>query len=545
MSVTALPTVSPANPPAVHPVLIAGQWRASQAAGTFRAINPRTREALPDEYPVSAWPDLDAALAAAAQAALVLRTLPDVADRVAGFLESYAKGIERNVDRLAASAVAETALAVSPRLKDVELPRTMNQLRGAAASVRAGSWQRPTIDTKAGLRSCLGPIGPVWTIGPNNFPFAYNGVAGGDFASAIAAGNPVIAKAHPLHPTTSRLLAEIAHTASNASGLPIGSVQFLYHMNPDDGLRLIADPRLKAVGFTGSRSGGLKLKAAADAAGKLFFGEMSSVNPVVLLPGALAENADAIAGQFLTSLLTGTGQFCTKPGIVVLLAGADAEAFIDQVCVKATAAPPGLLFSEGGRTALTTAIHTLQQAGAQLVAGGGVFESGGFSVQNTLLRVSADGFLRDSATFQTEAFGSASLFVVADDLDQTRAVLESFEGNLTGSIYSAMSGADDAAYAVLAPILRARVGRLLNDKMPTGVAVSGAMNHGGPYPATSQPHFTAVGFPAAIFRFTQLESYDNVRPQRLPPCLQDKNPTGTMWRLIDGDWTRADVGAVL
>jgi NADP-dependent aldehyde dehydrogenase len=525
----------------VHPVLIAGGWRPAQAVGTFYATNPATKEALPDVYPVSGWQDIESALASASTAAAQLRALPDADFRLASFLENYAAAIESRATAIVAAAHAETGLAVSPRLRDVELVRTINQLRLGAAAARDGSWLHPTLDTKAGLRSCLAPIGPVWVIGPNNFPFAYNGIAGGDFAAAIAAGNPVIAKAHPLHPTTSRLLAEAAHDAATSAVLPSGTVQMLYHLNPEEGFRLVTDPRLKAVAFTGSRAGGLRLKAAADTTGTLFFGEMSSINPVLILPGALSESGPAIADQFVSSLLLATGQFCTNPGLVLLLAGTSTDTFIDSVRSKLTAAPTGTLFSQAGQESLLTSIGALRSAGAELLAGGAPAEGRGFCVQNTLLRATAKQFLANAAQLQKEAFGNAALVVVADSLEELHTLLTTLEGNLTGSIYSATTGEDDAAYQQLAPALRPRVGRFLNDKMPTGVAVSPAMNHGGPYPATSQPHFTAVGFPGAIKRFTQLESYDNVRQHRLPLCLRDKNPTGRLWRSIDGHWTLNDV----
>lgn len=526
----------------IAPVLLAGTWAASASTSTFQAHSPKTGEALPGLFPVSSWKDLDVALAAAAEAASQIRTLPDAGVRIAGFLEAYAAGIEARAEQLVQTAHAETGLPTSPRLKDVEIPRTTGQLRQAAAAARDGAWLKPVIDTKANLRSCLAPIGPVWVIGPNNFPFAFNGIAGGDFAAAIASGNPVIAKAHPLHPATSRLLAEAAVEALAAAKLPSGTVQMFYHTEPAEGLKLIADPRLRAVAFTGSRAGGLKLKAAADAAGKLFFGELSSLNPVLVLPGVLAEFSAAIVDQLVTSLLMGTGQFCTKPGLILLQAGAETEAFIQAVTAKFSAAPSGVLFSESGRQSVLSAVSTLRSAGAQVLTGGAAASAAsGYCVQNTLLRVSAADYLKHPHELQTEAFGNSSLLLVADSPAQFKAVLETLEGNLTGTVYSAPSGADDVLYNELVPLLRPRVGRLINDKMPTGVAVSPAMNHGGPFPATTQPHFTAVGLPASIARFTQLECYDNVREHRLPPCLRNKNPSGRLWRTIDGTPTQADI----
>jgi alpha-ketoglutaric semialdehyde dehydrogenase len=205
------------------------------------------------------------------------------------------------------------------------------------------------------------------------------------------------------------------------------------------------------------------------------------------------------------------------------------------------AAPVGTLLGRSVQDRLQHAVQTLRGAGAELVAGGSPGGGRGYSHQNTLLRVAGDLFLRNPEGMQEEAFGNASLFVVARDLDQAAAVLSALDGNLTGSIYSDAGGADEVAYQRLAPILRAKVGRLLNDKMPTGVAVSPAMNHGGPFPATGHPGFTAVGIPASLRRFAALHSYDAVREHRLPPLLANKNPTGRTWRLIDGRWSQEDL----
>lgn len=525
----------------VQPVLIRGRWQASQAASAFQSENPATGEALPAVYPVSAWADCDAALSAAADAAAALRQAPP--DDLAAFLDRYAERIEGRKDELVAMARDETGYPVSPRLADVELPRTTSQLRLAAAAAREGSWRLATIDSKSGIRSCYQALGPVCVFGPNNFPFAFGSISGGDFAAAIAAGNPVIAKANSSHPGATRLFAEAAQAAADETGLPPGSVQLLYRTGHVDGERLVSDPRVGAVAYTGSRSAGLKLKAAADAAGKPIYLELSSVNPVVVLPGALAERADKIADEFSGSCLMGTGQFCTNPGVVLLLAGEATEKFIAAVRERFAAAPVGTLLSKGVAGSLARSVDELLEAGAQALVGGKPAAGPGYRFANTLLRASADQFLADPQRLQSEAFGNVSLLVVAGDAAQAGKVLDCLEGNLTGCIYSDTKGADDKIYDQLAPRLRQRVGRLLNDKMPTGVAVSPAMNHGGPYPATGHPGFTAVGIPAALHRFAMLACYDNVRPGRLPPALQDKNPNGKMWRLIDGNWTRGDVGA--
>ena len=522
-----------------HPVLIAGGWRAADATGVFQAENPATGEALPEEYPVSAWSDCDAALTAATQAAAALRDAG--VEKIATFLDTYADRIESRSADLVAAAHQETALPASPRLADVELPRTAGQLRLAAAAARDRSWTTTTIDTAAGIRSYLAPIGPVCVFGPNNFPFAFGSISGGDFAAAIAAGNPVIAKAHSSHPTTTRIFAEEAQQAADAAGLPPGMVQLIYRLAHDDGERLVADPRTAATAYTGSRSAGLALKAAADKTGKPIYLELSSINPVVVLPGALRERGAALAEEFTGSCLMGAGQFCTNPGMVLLLEGEETEAFIADVQQRFDNAPAGTLLSAGVARHLVASLGALGDAGAETLTSGAAQEGPGHRVANTLLRASAQQFLAQPEALQTEAFGNASLFVVADDADQASQVLEHLEGNLTGCIYSDTAGGDDALHDQLAPRLRAKVGRLLNDKMPTGVAVSPAMNHGGPYPATGHAGFTAVGIPASLSRFAMLQCFDNIRPHRLPPELQDKNPTGKMWRLIDGNWSQGDV----
>jgi NADP-dependent aldehyde dehydrogenase len=283
------------------------------------------------------------------------------------------------------------------------------------------------------------------------------------------------------------------------------------------------------------------LKAAADAAGRAIYLELSSVNPVVVLPGVLNERGPQLAEEFASSCLMGTGQFCTNPGLVLLVQGEATEAFVREVAERFQAAPVGTLLSRGVETSLQAGLKTLRDAGAQVVTGDTPGGGLGYSHANTLLRVSGSRFLDRAEMLQTEAFGNCSLLVIADDMAQLEQVIERLEGSLTGCVYTETGGADDAAYDRIAPRLRQRVGRLLNDKMPTGVAVSPAMNHGGPYPATGHPGFTAVGIPASLRRFAALHGYDNVRPHRLPQCLQDKNPNAAMWRLVDGRWTQGDV----
>jgi NADP-dependent aldehyde dehydrogenase len=526
---------------ALEPVLIAGEWRQpANPAGSFKAVDPSTGKSSPESYPVSSIDDVAAAFRAADEAVAALRALPPEA--IGRFLDDYAARIEAAADALVERAARETGLPREPRLAKVELPRTTNQLRQGAAAARDRSWCMATIDTKANLRSCYGPLdGAVVVFGPNNFPFAFNSVAGGDFVAAIAAGNPVIGKANTGHPGTSKLLAELALEAARGAGLPPGMVQLLYRTPPEVGFVLVADAHVGATGFTGSKSAGLKLKQAADRAGKPIYLEMSSTNPVFVLPAALDERGDAIAKELYDSCALGAGQFCTRPGLAIVPKGDDGARFVALLTAHFKAGTPGTLLGPSGATAIAAALKELTANGAKVLAGGNPVAGERAAFQPTLLEVPAKAFLEKPHQLQTEAFGTVNTVIVADDVAQMADVAAKLEGNLTGCVYSDTTGKDDADYARLVPVLRAKVGRLLNDKMPTGVAVSPAMNHGGPYPATGHPGFTAVGIPASLLRFAALRCYDAVRPHRLPAELANKNPTGKMWRLIDGGWSQGDI----
>jgi len=282
----------------------------------------------------------------------------------------------------------------------------------------------------------------------------------------------------------------------------------------------------------------MALKEAADRAGEPIYLEMSSANPIFILPGALAERPEEIAGELFRSCLLAAGQMCTKPGLVVILDEPAGRAFVDSVKNAFEGSEPGILLGPKVLEGLREASTRLAGRGAELAAGGRDPSGPGFRFSPTLFTLSGTGFLRDPAAFQVESFGTLSLIVLARDMAEMKEIASRLEGHLTGAVYSHRDGRDDREYAAIEPILRTKVGRLLNDKMPTGVAVSPAMNHGGPYPATGHPGFTAVGFPAAMLRFAALHCYDNVRPERLPVELRNANPTGEMWRFVDGQWTK-------
>jgi 2,5-dioxopentanoate dehydrogenase len=252
----------------------------------------------------------------------------------------------------------------------------------------------------------------------------------------------------------------------------------------------------------------------------------------------LAERAEKLAQELVDSCLAGAGQFCTSPNLILLFDTPQTEAFLAHVAKSFHERIPQPLLSASGRKQLHQGVTALIGAGAELVTGGDLVHGEGYRYANTLLRARASQFLSAPHDLQREIFGNATLAVTISNEDELLAILGLLEGNLTGSIYSANSGADDNAYPAIASLLRERVGRLLNDKMPTGVAVSPAMNHGGPYPSTSHPGFTSVGIPASIVRFATLQCYDAVRQERLPAILKDTIGNSATWRSINGAWIK-------
>ena len=394
-------------------VLIGGQWRPSQSSGTFRADNPATAQPLDEVYPVSSWADVDAALAAAQAAFGPLRELP--AERIADFLEQYAARIESGAEALVAMAHAETALPVKPRLADVELPRTTAQLREAARAARSGSWLLPTIDTKLNIRSCHAPLGPVWVFRPEQFPLRVQQHLGrrlcrcdrqrqpGDWQSQHFASRHDAAAGRMLRTKRPR-----------EAGLPPGSVQLIYRTSHADGERAVADPRTAATGYTGSRTAGLALKAAADRAGKPIYLELSSVNPVVVLPQAHRQPRRAACRGVYDQLPDGNRPVLHEPRAGDRAGRRTRPRRSSTPCVeKFQQAPVGTLLSRGVAESLAANVGKLVAGGREAAgrrhAGGGT----GFSYANSLLRTSGEEFLARPELFQTEAFGNASLFVVA------------------------------------------------------------------------------------------------------------------------------------
>ena len=518
-----------------EPVLIDGQWRAAAATGSFRAVDPTTGLERPQQWPVSGWSDVDAALDAAVAAAAALASLPGA--RIADFLERYADRLAARGDDLVAVAHAESGLAVKPRLADVELPRMLDQLRQAAAAAREGTWRMGMIDSQRNIRSAAFGLGPVVVFPPANFPLAYGAVTGGDFAAAIAAGNPVIAKAHPGHPGVSRIAADEALFAVGETGLPPATVQLVHGISMDDGARLVADGRVGGTGFTGGQEAGKRLYAAAAAAGRVIWVEMGSLNPVVLLPGALAERGAEIAGELTASVTGSAGQFCTKPGFVFLISDEAAATFTTAVAERFEAIGAQVLLGKVGCERLVAALTQLKSAGARVLAGGGVGD-GPCSHRPTLLAVPAALLVARPEALLIEAFGNATVLVQCASVGELVQAVTCVPGALAASIYSAKDGRDDATVGQVAASLVARAGRIIENRMPTGLAVTPPMQHGGPWPSAGPPFFSAVGMPWSILRFARRICFDGWSHQRLPECLRDEAPEGRPWRFVDAAWTR-------
>jgi alpha-ketoglutaric semialdehyde dehydrogenase len=526
----------------MKPVLIAGQWRPAAAVDSFRTVDPTTGDPRPAVWPVSGWSDVDAALDAATTAAMQLRGIAD--EQRAMFLERYAVRLEARAADLVAAAHAETGLPRTPRLADVEIPRMLDQLRQAAAATRNGTWRMAMIDTATNIRSAAFGLGPVIVFPPANFPFAYGCLTGGDFASAIAAGNPVIAKAHPGHPSVSLIAAEEALPALTEAGLPAATVQVLHGIPQADGVRIVADPRVGATGFTGSQQAGMTLFAAAAAAGKVLWVEMGSVNPVVLLPGALAERGSAIAEDLVASVTGSSGQVCIKPGIVFLVDDPAGRAYVAAVAEQFRAIGPQVLLNPPGRDRLVTNIAALRAAGASQLTGDATAQPsavGPCTTLPTLLETTGAAFLADPESLLVEVFGNATLLVRCGSLDELARAVAGVHGALAASVYVARDGRDEPAFQTVAPHLVEKAGRIVENRMTTGMAVVPPMQHGGPWPSAAPPFYSAVGMPWTILRYARRICFDGWSQDHLPAILRDAPPAGRPWRFIDGSWTQAGI----
>ncbi len=508
---------------------------------TFGSVNPHTKQAGEVQF-VNATPaEIDRAVRAAQAAYAESRRYP--AAKLAAFLDLVAAEIEALGDALLEVTDAETGLGTA-RLSG-ERGRTTGQLRKFAALLREGSYVEAIIDTaqperqpapRPDIRRMLFPIGPVAVFAASNFPYAFS-VAGGDTASAFAAGCPVILKAHPGHPATSELVGQALTRAVAAAGFPAGFFALLQGDQIEVGQNLVTHPGVMAVGFTGSLRAGRAIYNAAAARPTPIpvYAEMGSINPLVLLPGALAQRGADIAAGLAASVTLGSGQFCTNPGLVFLVDGAAGQQFLSAFVARMQEKQPGVLLNAQIERGLAQAVAgTAAHPAVRVLTGAEPLPVDFFCYPHTVLHTTARAFREDEA-LQVEHFGPVTLVVGCESPDDLLHTLEHLDGNLTGSIHATD---DDLPLArEVFERLRERVGRLLWNGYPTGVEVVHAMQHGGPYPATTAPATTSVGM-TAIKRFMRPVAFQNMPATLLPPALQDDNPLG-IWRIVDDQWTQA------
>jgi len=522
---------------------IIGFGSAQNAGPAFRATNPRTGELLPADFFSAGTAEINLAADLAHQA---FATYSQISGRDKGrFLRTIAAKIDGAVDELVDRAEQETALP-KPRLQS-ETGRTSGQLRLFAQVVEEGSWVMARIDRadagtkppKPDLRSMLHALGPVVVFGASNFPLAFS-VAGGDTASALAAGNPVIVKAHPAHPGTSELVGQLVRESVRECGLPEGVFSLLMDSGTVVGAALVKHPLVKAVGFTGSHKAGRAIMdlAAARREPIPVFAEMGSTNPVFILPGALQENGENISSGMYKSFTLGAGQFCTKPGIVFLPANDDAATFIDRLKKSVLESGQFNMLTPGIRAAYQSATTRRKtEAGVNAIAGRPASSSDEeLGVGAALFEADVESFLRNPE-LAAEVFGPTTLVVRHSTRAQVLELARNLDGHLTATIHG--TEADLNEFSDLIAILRDKVGRLVFNGFPTGVEVSHAMVHGGPYPATSDGRSTSVGS-EAIFRFSRPVCYQGFPESTLPAELRDGNPLG-IWRMVDGELSRKEL----
>lgn len=508
--------------------------RALNREPAFHATDPATGTPLPQGFAEATAADVAEACALAEAAAEDFGGLAPTVR--AAFIEKVAEEILAIGDILIETAMAETGL---PRARlEGERMRTANQLRMFAAEVREGRWLDATIDPalpdrappRPDLRRMNLPLGPVAVFGASNFPLAFS-VAGGDTAAAFAAGCPVVVKGHPAHPATGELVARAVQRAVAAAGLPEGVFSYLPGRSNALGAALVGDPRIKAVGFTGSRAGGLALMAIAAQRPEPIpvYAEMSSVNPVVLMPAALAARAEALGEAFVGSLTLGAGQFCTNPGLVVAIDGPDLDRFAAAAAAALARVEPPAMLTPGIHAAYGKGLAALDGRARRLASGQAA--SAPNRCSGAIFTVSAAEFAADPMLAE-EVFGAASLIVRCTDLAEMARIVAGLEGQLTATLQ--LDPTDEAAAAAILPLLQARAGRVLANGWPTGVEVTPAMVHGGPFPATSDGRSTSVGT-LAMARFLRPVCWQDIPDALLPPPLQAANP----WHLprrVDGAW---------
>ncbi len=524
---------------------IIGRGRGAVTAHQLRARSPITGQSLPEEFYIASPDEINRTLELASKAAPEFSGL-NAAQR-AVFLDAIGEEILAIGPALLERAHLETGLPEA-RLSG-ERDRTVNQLKLFAAVLREGSWVNAVIDTalpdrkplpRTDLRKMNVAIGPVVVFAASNFPFAFS-TAGGDTAAALAAGCPVIVKAHGSHLGTNELVASAIQKASIKCGMPEGVFSSLIGEGAALGQQLAKDERIKAIGFTGSFKAGMALFHTATKERKEpipVYAEMSSINPVLLLPALVKADPEALATQLATSITLGVGQFCTNPGLLFMLEDEHTDNLIKALTEALKKATAGVMLNSSiCRSYYSNRTHLKEISGVKALLEG-EDEAVDCKGSAALYEVSAADFLKH-AELQEEVFGPASLIVRCKTKEDMLKAIQHMQGQLTGSVFGQVPELDDFRDSIT--LLQSRVGRLIFNQVPTGVEVCHAMVHGGPFPATTDAGATSVGA-SSIERFLRPVCWQNCPADFLPEALQNNNPLGIM-RKVNGQYTRDSISS--
>lgn len=520
-----------------------GNTESGTGSSALEAFSTVQQKNLPEKFIIATREEMEWAVSKAENAFQIYRDIP--AEDKALFLETIAQEMLDLGDEVIERAMLESGLPET-RLRS-ERGRTIGQLQLFADLLREGSWVDAVIDTAkpqrkplpmADFRKMLVPIGPVAIFGASNFPFAFS-TAGGDTASALAAGNPVIVKAHESHLGTNELVSAAIIRAVIKTGMPDGVFSFLVGRGPITGMQLVKHPGIKAVGFTGSYGAGMAIYKACVNDRKIpipVYAEMSSLNPVLILPSRFEKDTEALASQLAGSITLGAGQFCTNPGLIFLLTDEGSERFVKSLTEKMAESSPGIMLNESiCRNYYRNRQNTAHQKGV-IKLWKGEDQQTEYKASSMLLEIDAPDFA-GNPEIHNEIFGPASLIVRCRTEEELAGALKSLQGQLTATVIGEPN--EIKRYKYCLDILADKVGRVVFNGVPTGVEVCHAMVHGGPFPATTNAHSTSVGA-EAIKRFTRPICFQDCPPALVPEALKNENPLKIM-RKVNGQYTQSPI----
>ncbi len=516
-----------------HPILVNGEWReASFPVSSFRAINPVTARTLPDSFPVSSFLDLDEMLQAEENSRAAIEAI--TFEQRSGFLTDLAAKLRQNAEELCQTANAETGLPTTFLLEH-ELTQTQQLLLDAARFCLDRSWRNVVIDTRNNIRSMrVALTGPVVIFGPACNPFSLGACGGNDFACAVTAGNSIIAKSNPVYPLTSLKLAKLIHEVATEKGFPGAFFQFFFHTTADLGYRLASHPMLGALAFTGSRKAGISLKESADHSGNQSFISMTGMNPVVILPGAVAGQKAEITRKLAAAVLMNEGQTCNRPGPVFIVENKESSGLIRSIVDEFNASTCKPLLSDLVAHSAETRVSAFIRLGARKLTRKEFYQPNPFVYPYTVLHLDVKTWLKQAAQFQEEVFGPVIMFITLENEAQFSEALKPLDACSNLSVFAGASEADDNILKTIAPLLRRKSARLLFDRLPAQHSGSQALVAGGGFPTSNHPECTFSGMPSAIARFTRMQCHDGFTQSHLPDDLRSDNAAPGVLKLVDG-----------